>query len=123
MIDIQMRHVNGDDVCRQLAAKGFSVPIIAMTGTMAVNSVVVRVVLGLTACHFISSWCRSVELLGVAWRWRMNRVCGCAHTLGNSSDAEVSSYLALGFQAVLTKPFQLEDVASVLEPVPRRVYV
>ena len=32
LIDIQMRHVNGDDVCKKLIGDGFSIPIVAMTG-------------------------------------------------------------------------------------------
>ena len=32
IMDIQMRQVNGDEVCRQLVASGFGIPVIAMTG-------------------------------------------------------------------------------------------
>ena len=38
IMDIQMRQVNGDEVCRQLVAAGFGIPIIAMTGTLQWNT-------------------------------------------------------------------------------------
>ena len=39
LLDIQMRDINGDEVCRSLTQAGFDVPIIAMTGTVLANRV------------------------------------------------------------------------------------
>ena len=65
IMDIQMRQVNGDEVCRQLVASGFGIPVIAMTGLscgavvtarvavyIAGVEVVVRTVCRLQCLHF-----------------------------------------------------------------------
>ena len=64
LLDIQMRRMNGDEVCRRLRALGLDIAIVATTG--------------------------------------------------NCSATEISTYKDKGFDAVLAKPFNQQDIRTVL---------
>ena len=90
MLDIQMKRMNGDEVCRRLRNARVDIMIVATTGMKGQGCLAVSLSCSLQ-CHVVV----------------------VSRLPGNCSETEMHSYIETGFDAVLPKPFNQVDIRRV----------